>query len=326
MRPLAQRVVGKDRLETGRAPCDTMIVKVLGSAAGGGFPQANCNCRNCADLRAGKPGLSQRTQSALAVSRDGERWVLLNASPDIRQQIAAAPALAPRPGSGLRSSPIVAVALTDGDVDHVAGLLSLREGLAFTLWASRRVLDALAANSIFNVLNPRHVARMALPFGTRMEVGGGLAIGAYPVPGKVALYLEDTGRDFGTREGDRIGLEISDAATGTAFHYIPGCAAIDPALARRLQGARLVLFDGTLYTDDEMITRGLSDKSGQRMGHISMSGQAGAIESLAGLDIDRKIFLHINNSNPALLQGSAERRIAEGAGWQIPADGTEIVL
>ena len=303
-----------------------MIVKVLGSAAGGGFPQANCNCRNCADVRAGKPGLSQRTQSALAVSRDGERWVLLNASPDIRQQIAATPALAPSPGSGLRSSPIVAVALTDGDVDHVAGLLSLREGLAFTLWASQRVLDALAANSIFNVLNPRHVARMALPFGTRMEVGGGLAIGAYPVPGKVALYLEDARRDFGTREGDRIGLEISDPATGTAFHYIPGCAAIDPALARRLQGARLVLFDGTLYTDDEMIGQRLSDKTGLRMGHMSMSGSQGSLAAFAALRVERRIYLHINNSNPVLRDDGPERAEVQRAGWEVAYDGMEIRL
>src|SRR5262245_44106974 len=260
----------------GATPCDAMIVKVLGSAAGGGFPQANCNCRNCADVRAGKPGLSPRTQSALAVTRDGERWVLLNASPDIRQQIASTPVLAPGPDSAVRSSPIVAVALTGGEVDHVAGLLSLREGLSFTLYASRRVLDALAANSIFNVLRPRHVARVTLPFGARIEVDGGLAIAAYPVPGKVALYLEDSGRDFGTREGDTIGLEVSDAATGATFHYIPGCAAVDATLARRLEGARLVLFDGTLYTDDEMISQRLSDKSGLRMGHISMAGPLGS--------------------------------------------------
>ena len=212
-----------------------MIVKVLGSAAGGGFPQVNCNCRNCADVRAGRPGLSARTQSSLAVSRDGARWLLLNASPDIRQQIAATPELAPPPGSGARASPIAAVALTNGDVDHVAGLLSLREGLAFTLYASPRVLEALAANSIFNVLSSRHVTRIALPLDERIEVPGGLAIEAYAVPGKVALYLEDAGDPLATREGDSIGLKVSDPATGAAFHYIPGCAAVDASLARRLQ-------------------------------------------------------------------------------------------
>src|SRR5262249_18938755 len=158
-----------------------MIIKVLGSAAGGGFPQANCNGRNCADVRVGKPGLTPRTQSSLAVTGDGERWVLINASPDIRQQIAATPALAPRPAGGARSSPIAAVALTNGDVDHVAGLLGLREGFTFTLYASRCVLDTLAANSIFKVLSTRHVPRVELSFGAPIEVGGGLAIAAYPV-------------------------------------------------------------------------------------------------------------------------------------------------
>jgi pyrroloquinoline quinone biosynthesis protein B len=277
-------------------------------------------------VRAGKPGLSHRTQSALAVSRDGERWVLLNASPDMRQQIAATPALAPRPESALRSSPIAAVALTDGDVDHVAGLLSLREGLPFTLYASQRVLDTLAANSIFNVLNPRNVARVALTLGTHIELDGGLAIGAYPVPGKVALYLEDGGPDFGTREGDRIGLEISDPASGSAFHYIPGCAAIDPALARRLAGARLVLFDGTLYTDEEMITRRLSDKTGLRMGHMSMSGSLGSMAAFAALGVERRIYVHINNSNPVLRDDSPERAEVQRAGWEVAYDGMEIRL
>src|SRR5262245_30918829 len=160
----------------GATPCDAMIVKVLGSAAGGGFPQANCNCRNCADVRAGRPGLSPRTQSSVAVSGDGERWLILNASPDIRQQISATPELAPRPGSGVRASPIAAVALTNGDVDHVAGLLSLREGFSFALYATERVLEALAANSIFNVLSSRWVTRVPLPLNGRIDLGCGLAV------------------------------------------------------------------------------------------------------------------------------------------------------
>src|SRR5262245_16950180 len=166
-----------------------MIIRVLGSAAGGGFPQVNCNCRNCADVRAGRPGLRSRTQSSLAVSRDGQCWVLLNASPDLRQQLAATPELAPRPDEGPRSSPITAGVLTNGDVDHVAGLLSLREGLGFALYASPRVLEALADNSIFNVLGAQTVPRIALPLGQSVEVAG-LAVEAYAVPGKVALYLE----------------------------------------------------------------------------------------------------------------------------------------
>ena len=307
-----------------------MIIKVLGSAAGGGFPQANCNCRNCADVRAGRPGLSPRTQSSLAVSGDGKHWLLLNASPDIRQQINATPELAPRPGSGPRASPIVAVALTNGDVDHVAGLLSLREGLSFSLYASQRVLGVLAANSIFNVLSPQHVARVALPLDQRIAVSGGLAVEAYAVPGKIALYLEQAGPGFGTREGDSIGLEVSDPASGAAFHYIPGCAAIDASLARRLRGARLVLFDGTLYTDEEMIAQGLSKKTGRRMGHISMSGPPGSVEgsmaAFAALGVERRIYVHMNNSNPALREDSSERAEVERAGWEIAHDGVEIRL
>jgi pyrroloquinoline quinone biosynthesis protein B len=307
-----------------------MIVKVLGSAAGGGFPQANCNCHNCADVRMGQPGLSARTQSSLAVSGDGEHWLLLNASPDIRQQINAAPELTPRPGSGARASPIAAVALTNGDVDHVAGLLSLREGLAFTLYASQRVLEALAANSIFNVLSSRHVTRVALPLDRRVEVSVGLAIEAYAVPGKVALYLEDTSDQFGTREGDSIGLKVSDPATGAAFHYIPGCAGVDAGLAQRLRGARLVLFDGTLYTDEEMIAQGLSEKTGKRMGHISMSGPPGSMEgsmaAFAALGVERRIYVHMNNSNPVLREDSPERAEVARAGWEIAHDGMEIRL
>ena len=303
-----------------------MIIKVLGSAAGGGFPQANCNCRNCADLRLGRAGLEPRTQSSVAVSADGQSWLLLNASPDLRQQIGATPALAPRPGKRARSSPISSVVLTNGDVDHVAGLLSLREGFAFTLYASGRVLDALAANSVFNVLSDDCVGRVELPLERGIEVEGGLVVEAYAVPGKVALYLEDDSAGFGTREGDSIGIAVSDPATGAAFHYIPGCAAIDVSLAQRLREARLVLFDGTLYTDDEMIVQGLSEKTGQRMGHMSMAGPDGSMAAFAELDVERRVYVHINNSNPSLRKGSPERLAVEEAGWEIAHDGMEFRL
>lgn len=310
-----------------------MIIKVLGSAAGGGFPQANCNCRNCADVRLGRPGLRPRTQSSLAVSADGDAWVLLNASPDLRQQIAATAELAPRPGNGPRASPIGAVVLTNGDVDHVAGLLSLREAFGFTLYASQRVLDALAANSIFNVLDGRLVPRVALTTGARTQLGNtgaglALTIEAFPVPGKVALYLEDptAGSSLGTRTGDTIGLEISAPSTGVSFFYIPGCAAIDAALAQRLRGAPLVLFDGTLYSDGEMIAQGLSTKTGTRMGHIHMSGPDGSIAAFQDLHARRRIFVHMNNSNPVLREDGPERAEIERAGWEVAWDGMEIRL
>jgi pyrroloquinoline quinone biosynthesis protein B len=310
-----------------------MLIKVLGSAAGGGHPQINCNCRNCADARAGKPGLKSRTQSSLAVSSDGKAWALLNASPDLRQQVGATPELAPPAEAGLRGSPIKAVVLTNGDVDHLAGLLSLREGFALTIYATERVLATLAANSILDVLDPRLVERVHLPIARSMQLtGGGAGLGltleAFPVPGKVALYLEDPGAGpgLGTREGDTVGLRISDPASGAAFLYVPGCAAVDPALADRLRGAPLVFFDGTLYDDEEMIAQGLSSKTGQRMGHISMSGAAGSIAALRDLGVKRRIFVHINNSNPVLREDSPERRAVEEAGWEVAFDGMEIRL
>ncbi len=310
-----------------------MLIKILGSAAGGGFPQINCNCRNCADARSGRLGLRPRTQSSVAVSRDGQAWVLLNASPDLRQQIAAAPQLAPRRQATSRDSPIKAVILTNGDVDHIAGLLSLREGFAFTLYASSRVLGTLGANSIFNVLDPDFVPRVQLESGQTAEltnagVSLGLTVEAFPVPGKIALYLENPadGQSLGTRDGDTIGLKIADPSSGSAFFYIPGCAGMDDTLASRLRGAQLVLFDGTLYSDDEMIAQGLSSKSGKRMGHISMSGGDGAMAAFRGLDVARRLFVHINNSNPVLRDDSPERAEIEKAGWEIAFDGMEISL
>ena len=309
-----------------------MIVKVLGSAAGGGFPQINCNCRNCAGVRGGVPGFRPRTQSSLAISRDGRAWALLNASPDLRQQIAATPELGPSPGS-VRASAIKAVVLTNGDVDHVAGLLSLREGIAFNLYAAERVLATLADNSICNVLDAELVPRTPLVMHRTTQLCGpegdlGLTVEAFAVPGKLALYLEDptAGMNFGTREGDTIGLQITDTASGVAFFYIPACAAVDAALASRIRSAQLVLFDGTLYRDDEMIAQGLSAKTGKRMGHISMSGPDGSIAALRDLEIGRRVFVHINNSNPVLREDSPERAEVERAGWEIAFDGMEIRL
>ena len=307
-----------------------MFIKILGSAAGGGFPQINCNCRNCGDVRQGRSGLTSRTQSSLAVSRDGVAWILLNASPDLRQQIAATPALAPPNDAGPRGSPIKAVVLTNGDVDHIAGLLSLREGVGFTLYASSRVLGTLAANSLFNVLDTGLVPRVQLKAGQTAELGDGigLTVEAFPVPGKIALYLENpaAGQSLGTRDGDTIGLRIADPSSGAAFFYIPGCAGMDESLANRLRGAQLVLFDGTLYSDDEMVAQGLSSKTGKRMGHISMSGADGAMAAFRGLDVERRVFVHINNSNPVLRDDSPERAEVKKAGWEIAFDGMEISL
>jgi pyrroloquinoline quinone biosynthesis protein B len=302
-----------------------VIVKVLGSAAGGGFPQLNCLCANCAAVRAGDPAFAPRTQSSLAVSADGRTWVLINAAPDLREQVARTPELLPRTGFGPRSSPIGAVVLTGADVDAIAGLLSLREGLPFTLFAAQRTLDVLASNSVFNVLGAC-VRRAALPLGLPVAAAGGILMEAFAVPGKVALYLEREGEEHAAGAGDALGLRISEAATGAAIFYVPGCSAVDAALAARLRGAALVLFDGTLYTDEEMIAQGLSHKTGRRMGHIAMAGPNGSMAACAGLGIGRRIYVHINNSNPVLDARSAERAAVERAGWEIGYDGMEISL
>jgi pyrroloquinoline quinone biosynthesis protein B len=310
-----------------------MFIKVLGAAAGGGFPQWNCNGRMSARVRKGEPGLKPRTQSSLAVSSNGRDWVLLNASPDLRQQINNTRELWPHPDGPLRNSPIKAVVLTNGDVDHVIGLINLREGQAFSLYASARVMETVNANSVFNVLDPEKVKRVVLELNEPFPLRGagvdlGISIEAFDVPGKVALYLEDAskGDNFGTATGDTIGLKVMDPKSGKSFFYVPGCADVDEVLGRRLKGAALVMFDGTLYTDNEMIAQGLSQKTGERMGHISMSGPEGSVEAFESLDVQRKVFVHINNSNPVLDDSSPERKAIAKAGWEVGFDGMEIEL
>lgn len=306
-------------------------VVVLGAAAGGGIPQWNCGCEICRAARGTHPEL-QSTQSSIAVSVDDAHWFLINASPDIRQQITATPQLYPKAGA-LRHSPITGVILTNGEVDAVAGLLSLRESSPFTIYAHGQVLAILQANSIFNVLNQKHVARKAISADVAFEpmlpdgAASGIAVTPFIVPGKRAWYLEGQQHPGGDdAEGDTLGLRIADKNSGKYFYYLAACARVTPELAQRIQGAPLVFFDGTVWHDDELIAAGLGQKTGQAMGHIAMSGASGAIAALADLGIARKVFLHINNSNPILLPDSAERKVVEQAGWKIPADGMEIKL
>ena len=255
---------------------------------------------------------------------------MLNATPDLRQQIEAVPCL--HPHKGLRSSPIAGVIVTGGDVDAIAGLLHLRERHSFNLYAPSRVLSIIAANPIFDVLARDCVRRLELPLESRTDLfepsgPSGLAVNAFPVPGKVPLYLETGGLDPGvSEEGDAVGLEIIDTASGKSLFFIPGCAAMNNSLRRRLVGADLVFFDGMLWRDDEMIRMGVGSKTGRRMGHMSMSGEDGTIAAFRDLGVQRRIFIHINNSNPALLDDSSERRIANKAGWEIAYDGMEITL
>ena len=310
-----------------------MLIKVIGAAAGGGLPQWNCNGQNSADARHGVPTVKPRTQASTAVSADGRQWVLLNAAPDLRQQINQTPELQPDRTGPPRNSPIKAVVLTNGDVDAVAGLLCLREGQPFTVYGSARVLDVLAGNSIFDVLNPDLVKREIMALGKPFAVEGpsgslGLTVEAFTVPGKIPLYLEDeekgTGGSFGTEEGDTVGLKVTEDKTGKHFFFIPGCSGLDDTLRARLKGAPLLFFDGTLYTNDEMIVQGLMQKTGDRIGHMNMSGPKGTVERMAPLGIARKIFIHINNSNPVLCDDSPERAAVTEAGWEVSYDGMEV--
>ena len=298
-----------------------MRIIVLGSAAGGGYPQWNSACPVGQRAWRKDPAAPWRTQCSLAVSADDQYWVLLNASPDLRQQILETPALHPKQTP--RHSPIAAVVLTNGDIDHVSGLLTLRESQRFDLYASGAILDVLAANPIFNALNPAYVARNPLTLGEAISVAG-LEILPFAVPGKVALYLERGEPVIGEESEDTIGLEIR--AGDQAFFFIPGCAAITEGLAARLAGAPLVFFDGTLWTNDEMVRGATGVKTGARMGHMSVSGPDGSMAAFAPLQVGRKVYIHINNTNPMLLGDSPERSAVQEAGWTVAHDGMEVSL
>jgi pyrroloquinoline quinone biosynthesis protein B len=309
-----------------------MKIRVLGAAAGGGFPQWNCNHPNSRRARQHDPEASQRTQSSIAISAEGADWFLFNASPDLGQQIRENDIL--HPSKDLRHSPIQGVILTNADVDHVAGLLNLRESQPLRLYGTQRVLEVLAANTIFNVLNPKFVARERMPLEQSIELikpngdSMGINIRPFAVPGKVALWLENEskGDNFGSVDEDTIALEVEQISNGAKFFYIPACAKMTSELAYRIRGSDTVFFDGTLWLDDEMITAGVGIKTGQRMGHMSVSGKDGTISSIKDLDIKRKIFIHINTTNPILLNDSPQRKEVEAAGWEVSYDGMEIEL
>ncbi|MFK7942727.1 MAG: pyrroloquinoline quinone biosynthesis protein PqqB [Paracoccaceae bacterium] len=300
---------------------------VVGAAAGGGLPQWNCNGPNSSTFWNGDAPLTAATQSSLAVSVNGSDWALLNASPDIRSQILARPQLQPRAGYPLRDTPIRSVLLTNGDIDHIAGLLTLREKQAYDLFATASITQVLAENPIFNALDPAFVTRHVIELEAGFDLLPGLSAKLFAVPGKVPLFMEGEHGGDGVQTdlmGEHtVGVEISDGSR-TIF-YVPGCARMVPALADRLRGAELVLFDGTLWADNEMISQGVGQKTGARMGHMSISGPDGSLAAFADLDVRRKVYVHLNNTNPVWRNGP-ERAEAEAAGWRIAHDGMEIEL
>lgn len=289
---------------------------VLGSAAGGGFPQWNCRCANCALAWAGDARARWRTQSSLALI-DDEQVVLIDASPDLPQQLRRTPQLQP---TGTRQSPIGTILLTSAEIDHVAGLASLRENHAFEVIAFEPVLAAIRDVVLFR---PLDVSWRVTDPGKACSCAG-LALTLLPVAGKSPLYLEE--------EDDALDSEAGEAAAviarrnGTTLLYVPGCAALTPALRQVAEGADIVLFDGTLFDDQEMLRAGLGRKTGRRMGHLPMTGPGGSLDWLAALPARRKIYTHLNNSNPVLIEGSPERRLIEDAGIEVAFDGLEIAL
>lgn len=297
-------------------------VIVLGSAAGGGFPQWNCGCAVCALAWAGDPRVKKRTQSSLAVEGENGAFMLVNASPDAREQIMATPALHPR--GALRDSPISDVVLTNADVDHVIGLVHLRERQKLTVHAAQATLSALRANPVFGVLSPDCVDFREIELGKPFEVNG-VRIVAFAAPGKVPLYLEGKDAAFVpppiARDGSAVALAFS--LGGKRVVHAPGVAEIDEALLSELEGCDVLLFDGTVFHDDEMARAGVGAKTGRRMGHVPMEGEGGSLQRLAGLKAQR-IYVHVNNTNPALIEGSPERLRVEAAGWEVAEDGMEI--
>jgi pyrroloquinoline quinone biosynthesis protein B len=293
---------------------------VLGSAAGGGFPQWNCRCAVCRLAWAGDARVRARTQASIAVSADGVRWILLNASPDLRSQLAATPALQPQ--GAVRGSPIEAVVLTGAEVDQIAGLLHLRERQPFAVYGVASTLGIIDENPIFRVLAPDVVERRAVAPEQPFTIVG-VTLTLFVVPGKVPLYLERGDPQTMDESGTNVGVELE--AEGRRLVFVPGSSTVTPTLKQRLARADVILIDGTLFTDDEMIRNGSGSKTGRRMGHMPIDGDDGSLAALADLSA-RRIYIHINNTNPILIDGSPERRRVEAAGFEVAEDGMEIAL
>lgn len=291
---------------------------VLGAAAGGGLPQWNCGCRNCNDARTGIIQVS--SQSSLAVSVADNTWSILNASPDIRTQMQAASVLHPY---ALRKTPLHSVLLTNGDIDHIAGLLSLREQTEFSLYATTEILSVLKNNQVFNAVSAEKVPRNSITLDHPFDLQPGLEVQVFAVPGKVALFMEGKTVKTDLVGEQTVGVRLSDGVN--IAYYIPGCADVTEGLLDRLADADQLFFDGTLWDDQEMIRTGTGIKTGLRMGHMSISGSEGSIARLAKLKA-RKTFIHINNTNPIWQHNSPERAHVLLHGWSIAADGMEISL
>ncbi len=304
-----------------------MHIQVLGSAAGGGFPQWNCNCRNCRGVRAGTLRAQPRTQSSIALSDDGGEWILCNASPDIRAQLEAFPAL--QPARQLRDTAIAGIVLLDSQIDHCTGLLTLREGCPHQVWCTEMVhQDLISGFPLFNMLSHwngglqhRLIELDAEPFS--IPACPGLSITAIALRSSAPPYSPHRGNPH---PGDNIGLFIEDLRTGGTLFYAPGLGQVDEQLLGWMRRADCLLVDGTLWRDDEMRRCEVGDKLGSEMGHLPQSGPGGMLEVLEGLPAARKILIHINNTNPILDLDSPERAELDARGIEVAFDGMSIHL
>ena len=309
-----------------------MHILIMGSAAGGGFPQWNCNCHNCNRLRAGSFTGKARTQTQVAISADGKNWCLLNASPDLRLQIEATPALHPREGS--RDSPIAGVVITSADIDQIAGLLSLRELQPFCLYCTHAIRQVLREdNTVFGMLNriPNQVSWVDIALNREFHLtsDANLRCTAFSLGNHYPAYVPAARASKLTTGEALTGLLIESSAAGrnkTKVAYLPAVPALDDDLLKRLESADLLLFDGTFWSDDELIRVQGSGATAREMGHIPISGADGSLKKLAILKRPRKIFIHVNNTNPMLDESSEQYQEVRAAGWEVAEDGWQLEL
>jgi pyrroloquinoline quinone biosynthesis protein B len=297
-----------------------VIVRILGSAAGGGSPQWNCNCRVCSAVRDADHGAEARTQSSIAVRSDDGPWYLVNASPDLRQQLAELPG---DRGGDLRVTPIAGIVLTDAEIDHTAGLLLLRESsVPLEVYSSEAVRLALTEHyPIFTMLERYCGMRWTrLDSDGSVGLGDALEVEAFPTGGDPPLYMNGDGAGM-----TAMGLTIRDRATGGVLTYAPALEAIDDEIADRFEASDVVFVDGTFWTGDELVSLGLSERDALAMGHMPLSGPDGSLATLQALPA-KTVLVHLNNTNPILLDDSEERAIVAGTGIQVAHDGMEIKL
>ncbi len=306
-----------------------MRVRLLGTAAGGGFPQWNCNCANCRSVRSGTVRAQPRTQSCVALSVDDRHWFLLNASPDVRMQIESFPLLLP-PSDTERGTSVEAIFLTDADLDHTLGLLLLREGSRLTIYATSPVREALTSGlalaSVLECYCNVEWREPATELSQLLYADGspsGLSYTAFPLAGKPPRYLA---RRAIPQEGDRVGYRFVDEKTGGRLVFLPGLASLDETVKAHMHNSDALLLDGTFWSEQEMQEMHVGRTSATQMGHLPVGGFHGSLQQIAPLSIAHKVYMHINNTNPMLLEDSPEHAAVKAVGVVIGWDGLELAL